>query len=135
MQEEPPRKLVYLTDNIPVHETPQKPAVMGVISDLERYLGVPAEGVSVEQMWNSEPPEDAKGEKLHEFLHEVGMPDRDFIGSRSVGGREYFPVCKLSQRREVPRRESQGIWQKAFCERFCPMAVVRCLSVVSIGSF
>jgi hypothetical protein len=66
-----PRKLVYLTDNMPMDDTPQKQAVIGVARDLEAYLRIEAKSVSLEELWNAKPPEDAKGEELYDFLHEV----------------------------------------------------------------
>jgi hypothetical protein len=66
-----PRKLVYLTDNIPGDETPQKQAVMGVVRDLESYLGLTAVRLGLEDVWDVNSPEDAKGEELHDFLKDV----------------------------------------------------------------
>jgi Asp-tRNA(Asn)/Glu-tRNA(Gln) amidotransferase A subunit family amidase len=43
-----PRKLVYLTDNMAIGDMPQKSCVIGVVRDMESFLGVEAIGVSVE---------------------------------------------------------------------------------------
>jgi len=56
---------------MPREETPQKKAVMGVICDLETCFEVESIGISLEDLWNSNPPDGAKGEKLSDFLNEV----------------------------------------------------------------
>ena len=59
---------------MPAEGTPQKQAVMGMIRDLESHLEVQATAISIEDLWNSNPPDDANGEKLHYFLDGVGCP-------------------------------------------------------------
>jgi hypothetical protein len=59
---------------MPTEDTPQKQAVMGVVRDLESYFGIKAIGVSLQDLWNSDPPDGAKGEKLDDFLREVRKP-------------------------------------------------------------
>ena len=56
---------------MPTDDTPQKQAVLSVLRDIEAYFGIEAIGVSLEDLWNENPPEDAKGEKFHDFLNEV----------------------------------------------------------------
>ncbi|KAF2007617.1 amidase signature enzyme [Amniculicola lignicola CBS 123094] len=67
-----PLKLVVLSDNMPTESTPQKQAVMSIVQDLEAYLEIPPIRISLENLWASNPPDDAKGEKLYDFLQEVG---------------------------------------------------------------
>jgi hypothetical protein len=87
------RKLVFLTDNMPADDTPQKQAVMGVVRDLEAHLGVEAEAVSLEGVWNSKPPAAADGEKLHEFLAEVRQRIlHDSLANMKTGRSEHFPL-------------------------------------------
>lgn len=71
MSKDLPRKLVYLTDNMPLNNTPQKRAVTSVVRDLEAHLKTEAESVSLKELWNSRSPEAVKGEKLYDFLHKV----------------------------------------------------------------
>lgn len=65
------RKLVYLTDSMHAEDTPQKQAVMTLIRDIGTYMGLAATPISIEDLWNSAPPEEAQGQSLHDFLHEV----------------------------------------------------------------
>ncbi|KAF2252332.1 amidase signature enzyme [Trematosphaeria pertusa] len=67
-----PRKLVYLTDNMPTQHTEQKQLVMKLVDDLREYLGVDAVAVSLQKLWKDLPPAQVHGESLHDFLKEVG---------------------------------------------------------------
>jgi hypothetical protein len=67
-----PWKLVYVTDNFSIEDTPQKRCVMGDLRVMELILGVEAIGVSVEDLWNTNPLENANRESLRDFLKEVG---------------------------------------------------------------
>jgi hypothetical protein len=66
-----PEKLVYITDHMSAEDTPQKRCVMDLVQDMEVSLGMEAIDMSVEDLWDSDPPEDAHGQGLQDFLKDV----------------------------------------------------------------
>lgn len=56
---------------MPEDETAQSQTVMGIVHDLESFLDIEAIAVGVQDLWNSKPPEAAKGGKLFDLLAEV----------------------------------------------------------------
>jgi len=67
-----PTSIVYPTDYLPVKNPKQQKIIDDFIADLESTLGFKHTKVSFQKLWNLNPPAEAKGLKLEEFMKDVG---------------------------------------------------------------
>jgi hypothetical protein len=123
-----PRKLVYLVDNMPSGDAPQKESVMGIVRDIEIFMDDEASGVSVEGLWNADPPEDAHGASLHEFLKDVSTSTHLATSLMKEGWRKHIPLRQLPQHHSLPCRLLQNPWHRSACEQIRTKAMVSSLS-------
>lgn len=66
-----PKKIVYL-DNFSA-ELPQQQLDLldDFVGGIEKLLGVKAERLSLGDVWDANPPSEAEGQALHDFMKEV----------------------------------------------------------------
>ncbi|KAI4200446.1 MAG: hypothetical protein LQ350_003894 [Teloschistes chrysophthalmus] len=67
----PPRILLPI-DLLPEDETPQKSVVLDFLKDFETHMGINADRVSLSALWAENPPKEADGQTMHEYLEKVG---------------------------------------------------------------
>ncbi|KAL8948507.1 MAG: hypothetical protein Q9222_005310 [Ikaeria aurantiellina] len=67
-----PPSIVLPLDFLPEDDTPQKKIVLDVVKDLESFLEVRADRVNLCTLWAQDPPNEAYGQGLHEYLDKVG---------------------------------------------------------------
>lgn len=68
-----PKKIVYLNDLVRDLPKEQLSLLDGFVKDLEDFLGVKAQRLSLGDIWDDKPPSNADGQALQSFMKEV-MP-------------------------------------------------------------
>lgn len=74
-------RIVLPIDLLPEDDTPQQRVFLDFLKDFETHMGITADRISVSALWAENPPKEADGQGMHEYLEKVG---RD------------IPLCKLS---------------------------------------
>lgn len=99
--------------------------VLKVATDLAAHFDVALQYVNLVKRWETSPPEEARGESLHDYLREVcctpSLPIPILI---CQGGSEYLSIFKFRVNSCVSTRLSQEIREKAFCKPFRYLEVV-----------
>lgn len=67
----PSKSIIVLTD-LMTEDTTQGQIILDFIQDMESHLGIKAERISMSDRWDQNPPAEATGQGLHDFLAKVG---------------------------------------------------------------
>ena len=81
-----PHKIIVPMDLLPAEDTPQRRIVLDFVDDLETHLMVKAQRISFRDLWTQHPPQEAKGQSLHNFLENVGKNSFLYANYHSAAG-------------------------------------------------
>ncbi|KAL9589174.1 MAG: hypothetical protein Q9203_002024 [Teloschistes exilis] len=65
-------RIVLPIDLLPADDTSQQRVVLDFLKDFETHMGIPANRISVSALWAENPPKEADGQGMHEYLEKVG---------------------------------------------------------------
>ncbi|GAP82416.1 putative glutamyl-tRNA amidotransferase subunit A [Rosellinia necatrix] len=73
-----PPYLLFITDPLGPEESLQKDIAISFLRDVERFLGIPAKQLSVPDAWNNDPPIEALGLSISEYL-DANVATRTYV--------------------------------------------------------
>ncbi|KAL8833573.1 MAG: hypothetical protein Q9170_004188 [Blastenia crenularia] len=104
-----PPKIVVLLDWLPEKETPQTKLVSCFLRDFESCWNIKAELIDVRALWAQDPPKEAHGQGMHEYLENVGRDTFLYANYHSgIAFRDQY--FKVSGRKSFASKFVQWRW-------------------------
>ena len=131
-----PRKVVLFEDLVKDLPTEQEEAFGDFVKTIEDSLDTKADRTTLGTIWNENPPKEADGQKLNEFINSVRYPAYGYCCCYTHELSGAFPIILLRLRKRVQDLSKllcQSIRPRAICGGQYSLSMVRysnCLGVI-----